>query len=161
MKTDKKAQGSTPTVEELQAELELARQAEVRAKESELRSLADYHNLVRRTQEDRQRIVKFATKELVSDLLQPLDHLSLAAQQLKDTGLKMSLEQLWKVLNQYGLEEINPLNQEFDVTLMDVVEKQGEADVVTSVVKKGYKLNGEVIQHAKVVVGSPDKKSTK
>lgn len=145
-------------VAELTTQLQQARQAETRAKESELRSLADYHNLVRRTQDDRIKLVKFANKELISDLLQPLDHLGLAADQLNDSGLNMTIQQLWKVLNEYGLEEINPLNQPFDVTLMDVVEKKGDTEIVTNVIKKGYKLNGEVIQHAKVAVGLPNKK---
>ena len=142
-------------VDQLKTELQQARQAEVKAKESELRSMADYHNLVRRTQEDRAKLVKFANRELIIDLLQPLDHLSLAAQQLNDAGLTMTLQQLWKVLNEYGVEEINPVNQAFDVNLMEVVETQGEGETVITVVKKGYKLNGEVIQHAKVIVGSP------
>jgi len=144
------------SLDQLQQELEQARQAEIRAKESELRSLADYHNLVRRTQDDRVKLVKFANRELIADLLQPLDHLSLAAQQLNDSGLTMTLQQLWKVLNEYGVEEVNPINQPFDVHLMEVVDKQGDGDIVVTVVKKGYKLHGEVIQHAKVIVG--DKK---
>lgn len=169
MKTDKTAQQPDPQlagqaqakvvdqqlVDQLKTELEQARQAEVKAKESELRSMADYHNLVRRTQDDRAKLVKFANRGLIADLLQPLDHLSLAAHQLNDAGLTMTVQQLWKVLNEYGVEEIDPINQPFDVNLMEVVETQGKGDLVITVINKGYKLNGEVIQHAKVIVGSP------
>lgn len=138
---------------QLQEELETAREAERKARESELRSLADYHNLVRRTSEDRGKLIKFANQQLIADLLQPLDHLGLAAAQLNDPGLNMTVQQFWQVLNDNGLEEINPVNQPFDVELMEVVEKQGEGDKVIAVVKKGYTLNGQVVQHAKVIVG--------
>lgn len=157
MKTDTTAK-QPADLEALQQELEQARAAEIRAKESELRSLADYQNLVRRTSEDRVKLVKFANRELITDLLQPLDHLSLAAQQLNDSGLNMTVQQLWKVLNEYGVEEVNPVGKSFDVQTMEVVEKQGDGDTVLTVIKKGYTLHGEVIQHAKVIVGTSIKK---
>lgn len=140
-------------IKKLQEELAKAQATAQKAKDAELRSLADYQNLVRRTQEDRSRLVLFANKDLIEDLLQPLNHLSLAAAQLKDAGLSMTVDQLWQALNKYGLEEINPVNQPFDLETMEVVEKKGNSDTVLSVISKGYKLNGDVIQHAKVVVG--------
>lgn len=129
------------------------------AQESERRARADYQNLVRRTQEERTMLIKLATKSFVSDLLQPLSHLTLAANQIKDKGLDMVISQLWQALEQQGLKEINPLNQSFDLHTMDAVDKEGDVDiddedtVVVKVVKSGYSLNGEVIEHAKVVVG--------
>lgn len=145
---------ATAQVKKLETALAEAQTAAQKAKDSELRSLADYQNLVRRTQEDRARLVLFANKDLIEDLLQPLNHLGLAAAQLKDAGLQMTVDQLWQALQKYGLEEINPLNQPFDLNTMEVVEKKGDSDNVVGVVSKGYKLNGEVIQHAKVVVGN-------
>ena len=123
-------------------------------KEAQLRSQADYHNLVRRTQEDRAKLVKLATLGLVEDLLQPLDHLSMAAAQLKDAGLDMVIKQFWSVLNQQGLEELQVLGKPFDAHTMEVVDKVGDSETVTQVVSRGYQLNGEVIRHAKVVVGA-------
>lgn len=133
-------------VEQLQAQLTAATDREKRA-------LADYQNLVRRTQEDRARSAKLASLEFVHSLLQPLDHLSLAAAQLQDQGLNMVVQQLWKALQEQGLEEITVLHQPFDPELMEVVDKQGEGDTVQKVVKKGYRLNGEVIQVAQVIIG--------
>lgn len=139
-------------IEELQAQLQ-------QAKEAQLRSQADYQNLQRRTQEDRVRTTKLATRELMTDLLQPLDHLSMAAAQLQDPGLDMTIKQFWQMLENHGLREIEVMGRPFDVQLMEVVERQGDGEIVTGVVKRGYTLNGEVVQHAKVIVGHPGKAS--
>lgn len=132
------------------AELEAALLA---SSEREKRVLADYQNVVRRSQEDRIRFIKMAASEFVESLLAPLDHLSLAATQLQDAGLNMVITELWQVLKTQGLEEIEVLNKSFDVSVMEVVDKKGKASKVTSVVSRGYRLNGEVIRHAKVVLG--------
>jgi molecular chaperone GrpE len=139
-------------VEELQ-------NAVTKAQESEKRAVADYQNLIRRNQFERSQLVKLATKGLTQDLLQPLDHLALAAKQLNDPGLNMVISQFWQKLQEHGLEEINPVGEPFDVTTMEAVELNGKDQddaslVVTQVRQKGYKLNGEVIQFARVVLKS-------
>lgn len=141
-------------IEKLNGELELAR-------EKERRAVADYQNLVRRQREEKVKIAKFAALDLVETILDPLTHLSLAAEQINDQGLNMVISQLWMKLNEAGLEEINPIGQEFDVETMEAVvdpssnaegvENHGKQTVV-KVVAKGFRLNGEVIRHAKVVV---------
>ncbi|MDQ3008621.1 MAG: nucleotide exchange factor GrpE [bacterium] len=145
-------------LDDLELELQQAQEALIAAQESERRSLADYQNLVRRTQADRIKMAKMANQELVVALLQPLDHLELAAKQINDQGLTMVVTQLWQTLNQQGLEKLDIDGKKFDPVLMEVVDKNGEGDVVTSVLQQGYQLNGEVIQPAKVVVGTEIKK---
>lgn len=148
-------------IEDLQAELLLA-------KEKERRAVADYQNLVRRSGEERIRIAKLAALDFVEVLLEPLSHLSLASDQLNDQGLKMVVDQLWRKLNEVGLEEINPLGQPFDVNTMEAIldpnkaissgensakkDEKNQIHKVAKVVAKGYKLNGEVVRHAKVIV---------
>lgn len=146
---------------DLQQQLEELQKQLQQAQEAEKRAMADYQNLVRRTQEERAHLIKLATKSLVGDLVQPLDHLSLAAQQIKDKGLDMVISQLWHVLEDHGLKEIRPLGEKFDLSTMEVVDKEAdvtdEEAVVVKVVKTGYMLNGEVIQHAKVAMGKKNK----
>lgn len=148
-------------IEDLQAELLLA-------KEKERRAVADYQNLVRRSSEERIRVAKLAALDFVEVLLEPLSHLSLASDQLNDQGLKMVVDQLWRKLNEVGLEEINPVGQLFDVNTMEAVldpsknissgenptkkDEKNQTHKVSKVVAKGYKLNGEVVRHAKVIV---------
>lgn len=128
-------------------------QAAADAQHKEQRAYADYQNLVRRTQEERAKLAKFASQQLIEDLLQPLEHLSMAADQLSDPGLDMVTSQLAQTLQQHGLEEIYPLGKPFDLETMEVVEQNGGDDIVSAVVKRGYKLHGKIIQHAKVVLG--------
>ena len=120
--------------------------------EREKRILADYQNLQRRSQEERLAFIKMANKDLFEALLQPLGHLSLAAASLKDRGLDMVIEQFWKELQNFGLAEIEVLGKEFDLKTMEVVDKKGDGEKVVEVVRKGFTLNGEVIQHAQVIL---------
>jgi molecular chaperone GrpE len=144
---------SLSQVEQLQLQL-------VQAQESERRAQADYQNVVRRSRDERLQFVKMATKDLVTDLLQPLEHLGLAAGQIDDTGLNMVVSQLWQKLADHGLEEIEVMGLPFDVSTMEAVENGESATdeqsdlVVTQVQRAGYKLSGQVVQFARVVMGS-------
>ncbi|AKM81121.1 MAG: Protein GrpE [Candidatus Pacebacteria bacterium GW2011_GWF2_38_9] len=120
--------------------------------EREKRVLADYQNLQRRSQTERLAFIKMANKDFCQVLLQPLEHLSMAAANLKDRGLDMVVEQFWKELRDFGLEEIEVLAKKFDLETMEVVDKKGDGEKVVEVVRKGYSLNGEVIQHAQVIL---------
>ena len=121
----------------------------------ELRALADYQNLIKRTREEKLAFAKMANRELVAEILEPLEHLSLAALQLKDQGLDMIVKNFWQKLEAQGLEEILPQQgQNFDEKLMEAVLSQGKniEGKVERVMSKGYRLNGEVICHAKVAI---------
>ena len=120
--------------------------------EREKRVLADYQNLQRRSQEERMNFIRMANKDFCEVLLAPLEHLSMAASNLKDRGLDMVIEQFWKELKNFGLAEIEVLGQKFDLKTMEVVDKKGEGEEVVGVVRKGYTLNGEVIQHSQVIL---------
>lgn len=122
------------------------------AKRREQVALADYQNLVRRTSEERSKVAKLAAKNFVEDLIQPLNHLSLASEQLNDAGLNMVITQLWQALEQNGLKKIDALGKPFDVTLMEASEISEKGETVVKVISEGYTLNNEVIQHAKVIL---------
>jgi len=135
-----------------------------KARESELRAMADYQNLVRRTQEDYGKMAKFANLTLIESLLQPLEHLYLAKEQLKDQGLSMVYQQFMQVMQEEGLEEINALGKEFDSATMEVVNKenvakQDQVNKVLKVAQRGFRLHGDVIRHTKVIVGEMAKKN--
>ena len=118
------------------------------------RALADYQNLERHMAEANLRMVKLATKEFVESLVGPYVHLKMAASHLHDKGLEMVLRQFQQVFEVQGLEEINPVDQEFDAETMEAIEtKEGKENVVLEVAQEGYRLNGIVIKPAKVVVG--------
>jgi molecular chaperone GrpE len=120
--------------------------------EREKRILADYQNLVKRNQEERVKFLQLANQGLIETILSPLEHLSLAAEQIEDQGLDMVIRDFWQVLEEAGVEEIYPKGEKFNLETMEVVDKEGEGQTVAKVVKRGYRLNGLVIQHAKVIV---------
>lgn len=123
------------------------------AQEKEKRALADYQNLLRRTEQERSRVAQFANKYLIQGLLPVVENLDKAAKQLNDSGLSIVVNQFWEVLKEAGLEKIEAEGKEFDVETMEAVSRKGEGDQVVDVIQAGYKLKGEVIQHAKVVLG--------
>lgn len=154
----KKSPKAEVKADALQQQVESLHEQLQECQEGQRRAQADYQNLVRRSAEERQNLVKYAEQDLIQDLLQPLDHLDLAAQQLQDKGLLMVTEQLWKTLADHGLEQLSVMHQPYDLERMEVVEIEGdvpeaEAQVI-KIVKHGYQLNGKVIQHAKVVLGA-------
>lgn len=132
------------------AELELVLK---QSQERERRALADYQNLTRQQAQQRANLVKMANLDLIMAILEPIEHLSLASEQINDQGLNMIINQLWQKLNGLGLEEIETLGKKFDLETMEVVEKTGQAKKVTKVLRPAYRLNGQIIQHAQVVLG--------
>jgi molecular chaperone GrpE len=118
------------------------------------RSLADYSNLEKRIENQRQLFVTLATTSLLSKIIEVLDDLYLSNQHLKDSGLKMVIDKFVSVLESEGIEEIETEKLTFNPESMDCVEVvPGKQDQVVSVKKKGYRLNGHVIRPAQVVVG--------
>ena len=118
------------------------------------RSLADYANLEKRNENQRQFFVTLATTSILTKMIDVLDDLNLAQKHLNDPGLKMAIDKFNSVLKTEGLEEINPVNLEFDPQFMECVEVvDGQTNFVVEIKKLGYKLNGHVIRPAQVTVG--------
>ncbi len=140
-------------IKDLEQELEALTLQLSQAKDREARAFADYQNLVRRTQEEKKRLYKVASKDFVEAILQPLEHLSMATEQLNDKGLSMVVDQLWRSLEQQGLKEIDALGKKFDLETMEVVDKEGDGEKVVKIVTRGYRLHDEVVKHVKVILG--------
>jgi molecular chaperone GrpE len=143
---------SVPDLKSLTTKVQALELALSQCQERERRALADYQNLLRQSQNQRANLIKLANADLLLAILEPLEHLSVANEQLQDEALNMIVKQMWKRLNDMGLEEIEVLNKKFDVEVMEAIEKEGDGDKVVKVLRKGYQLNGEVIQHARVVL---------
>ncbi len=144
---------SSLEVNKLTAQVHDLEQALWQSQERERRALADYQNFQRQTQQQRANLLKLANADLLLTILEPLEHLSTASEHIQDEALTMIINQLWKRLKEIGLEEIEVLGKKFDLETMEAVEKKGNGDKVIKVLRKGYRLNGEIIQHAQVVLG--------
>jgi len=143
--------GSTKAVGEIQKLQEEIASLEQNWK----RALADYQNLVKRIESEKQEIVKLAGLNIVNKLLPALDTLELAASHTSDQGVTLAVNQFKQVLAEEGLEEINPaVGDKFDPSLHECTERlSGEpVESIAEVVRKGYKINGLVLRPARVKV---------
>lgn len=118
------------------------------------RSLADYANLEKRIESQRQLFVALTTTAIVSKMIDILDDLYLTYDHLKDPGLKIAIDKFISVLTSEGLTEIKALNEPFNAENMEcIATTPGPENQVVKVNKKGYLLNGHCLRPAQVVVG--------
>ncbi|MFA5109080.1 MAG: nucleotide exchange factor GrpE [Patescibacteria group bacterium] len=123
-----------------------------------LRALADYQNLLKQTAKDREEFVKYAVSDFLQDIIPVYDHLKLSLSGLSEeeakspwaVGVRHVLKQFKDILASRGVEEIKTVGEKFDHDLMEAIDGKGET--VMQEIMPGYKLNGKVIRHAKVIV---------
>lgn len=123
-------------------------------KNSYLRALADYQNFEKRAGEEREELLKSASRRMITKLLPLLNNLEKAEVFVKDPGLKLIKDELEKILKEEGLEEIEVADSIYNPETAEAVEiVDGEQDnKIVEVIRKGYKLNNKVIQPAQVKV---------
>jgi len=118
------------------------------------RALADYDNLVKRTEAEKAIWMGFARKDLLIKLLPVIDSLDTAQKHLKDPGLDLVLAEARKIFENEGIVEIDTRGV-FDENLHEAIDASpgGKKNMIAEVLLKGYKFtDGEVIRHAKVKV---------
>jgi len=120
------------------------------------RALADYDNLRKRVEREKEGFGRLANLRLILKLLPVLDVLKQAQIHLKDQGVAMTIGQFEDALKQEGIEEIKTkVGDEFNPELMEVIEVvPGKSDnIVSEVSLTGYRFTeGLIIRHAKVKV---------
>lgn len=121
------------------------------------RYAADYQNLEKRINEEKSSWIKTANKDLIIKLLPVLDDLYKANDHLKDPGLTLIIQKLNGILNKEGLTTFISLGMPFNPESMNSLgtaeaDEQKDGRVVEEV-RSGYKLNGQVIRPAEVIVG--------
>lgn len=122
--------------------------------ESWKRAIADYKNLERRCNEEKDAVVKFSNLVLLERLIPVLDNLENLMSHLNDKGLEITVKQLRDLIRDEGVEDINAVGETFDPMFMEATEiVEGEDGKVVEVVHKGYKLNDRVLRPARVKVG--------
>lgn len=118
------------------------------------RALADYQNLEKRVNDERQMFARFAAKNIIIKLLTIVDDLEKAQIHLKDQGLGLTLKKLHDLLKEEGVAKIEVAGKDFDVHTMEaVVIEEGKADnQVLEELRAGYKMYGAVLRPAQVKV---------
>lgn len=123
------------------------------------RALADYANLEKRIDNEKQSFVKYSNLRLLEKLLPILDDLEAAEKHLKDQGLILAVKKFKEFLKSEGVEEIKAQGEEFQPEAMEVIEMvEGPKNKVIEVSNKGYLIDNKILRVAKVKVGSGQKK---
>src|SRR3989338_11699391 len=131
------------------------------------RSAAEFQNVRKRDAEDNERFRKFATENLLAELLPVLESFNIAfsnkeAWEKVDKNLRTGVEyianQLKGVLETNGLKELNPIGEKFDSMVHEAVEFEEVADesknqLITAGIHKGYSFYDRVLKAPKVKVG--------
>ncbi len=128
------------------------------------RDKADFINARKRDQEAQKDFARFSNENLISELMPVLDSFNMAignkeAWEKVDknwrTGVEYIANQFKKVLEDFGLKEIDPLGKPFDPMRDEAIEDGKQGSIVTTVIQKGYELNGKILKAPKVKVGEP------
>ncbi|MEE9201771.1 MAG: nucleotide exchange factor GrpE [Dehalococcoidia bacterium] len=132
------------------------------------RAQADYQNLKRRTEQEKEEAVGFANAMLILGLLPVLDDMERAFATISTElagltwvdGIRLIYRKLRAALEASGLSEIHAVGQPFDPNLHEaVVHQEGEEGQVLAELQKGYKLHDRVIRPTMVVVGKSGEES--
>ena len=152
-------------VQELEAQL-----AETAKKEQDLllRTRAEIDNIRRRTEQDVEKAHKFALEKFAKDILNTIDNLERALAtpaNMEDesvkalfNGVELTLKELLATVARFGVEPVGVVGEIFNPDLHQAISMQPmegfETNQITTVLQKGYLLNGRVIRPAMVMVAA-------
>lgn len=121
------------------------------------RALADYQNLLKRSEKEKIEFALYANGSLILRLLSILDYLEKIQDYLKDEGLALAIKEFKGVLAEEGLIEVEAIGKKFNPDSMEAVETmEGKEEKVIEVSSKGYWLKDKLIRPAKVKVSVID-----
>ncbi len=167
-------QDETAQAESVAAEVDRAVGLEVEVatlKDQLLRALAETENLRRRSQREREDVVKYAAAPLIKDLVGVVDNLrramsSVSAEALEAdehlktfmTGLEMTETELNAVFEKHHIVRIEPLGEPFDPhsheAMYEIPDPEAASGTVLHVLQPGYRLHGRLLRPAQVGVAA-------
>ncbi len=129
------------------------------------RLLAEFDNFRKRTEREREDLVKFAARDVVKDVLSTVDNLARALDGAKDKaddpfvqGVKLVYDGLLKTLADHGATPLDSVGEPFDVNyheaLAQMPSPEVEEGVIMNEVTRGWLLHGKLLRAAKVVVSA-------
>ena len=161
MQNDSEEQAQEPT---LQEKYEAALDQIEEQKTDFLRRIAEFENIKKRLQKEKEDFAKYSNEKFLSDIFPVLDSLEMTLSHVKDEekdtpivkGVDLILKQFLDVLKKQGLEEIDGTGEKFDPNTQEAVSTaphpEGQSDIVIQTHRKGYKLKDRVLRAAMVTV---------
>lgn len=157
---------SPEAIQNLQTALATAQEHEKAAQDKYLRLHAEFDNYRRRTAREQLDLIETANGKLLERLSEVQDNFERAFAEENKTGnteafekgMQLIHEQFRRVLTEFGLEQLDPIGQEFDPNNHEAFLKQPSEQIpeghVIQVFQKGYKIKNKLLKTAKVVVSA-------
>jgi molecular chaperone GrpE len=129
------------------------------------RTQADFENFRKRMARENAAAVDRGVEKLAKELLPALDHLDSAIRAAEEhdagewvNGIRLVQEEFLTALGRVGIQVFAPIGEEFDPNEHEAMAQQpseeADAGTVLQVYQQGYRLNGQVLRPARVVVSS-------
>jgi molecular chaperone GrpE len=147
-------------------EIEIANETIASVKDQLLRKAAEFENYKRRMEQNSINFAKYASENILLELLPVIDDLSRSLKSGKEKlendpfykGVELIYNKFNKILESQGVKAIESIGKEFNVDYHDVMMQVPRTDVaphfIVEEIEKGYFLYDKVIRHAKVVVAT-------
>ena len=154
-----------PSINELEQRIAALELEAEEHKNNWLRSVADFKNYKRRTESEREELIRNASAGLIMKMLPVVDDLQRAMEHVPEEignhqwmgGVKMVQRKLETILEGQGLQPIAALGEEFDPNFHEAVMfeegDEQQANKVVQELQRGYKLGERVLRPTMVKVG--------
>lgn len=135
-------------------------------KDKYLRSMAEFENFRRRTNQEKADWIKRSTEKLALNVCDVLDNFERALAQFAELdkdeklfqGVSLIEQQLRNVLEKEGVVKIEALGQDFDPALHEALahipSEDFEENTVAAIIQNGYTMQNIVIRPVRVAVSS-------
>lgn len=135
-----------------------------------LRLYADFENYRKRVNRDKEDLVKYGNESLLYELLPAIDNLDLALKHASDNpaegivqGVEITLKELQRILEKFGLSRIEAEGKCFDPSVHHAMMQEEREDLnekmVTRELRAGYLYRDKVLRPSLVAVSvRPQKK---
>ncbi len=136
-----------------------------------LRLYAEFENYKKRVNKDKEELVRYGNESLIHELLPVIDNLEMALKHAPDNissglvqGVEITLRELRKALEKFGLTAIEAENKPFDPIVhhaMSQVERDDvDENTVVEEFRKGYMLKDKVLRPSFVAVSKKPVKTS-
>ena len=136
-----------------------------------LRLYAEFDNYKKRVNKDKEELVKYGNESLMYELLPVIDNLELALKHATEEpiagivqGVEMTLKELQRTLEKFGLTKIDAKGKKFDPSIhhaMTQVEREDiEEKMVAEELRTGYIYRDKVLRPSLVAVSIKPQKNT-
>jgi molecular chaperone GrpE len=158
--------GDVGTAKEAEDSLAALKAEFAEMKDKYLRLYAEFENYKKKTQKDKEELLRYGNESLIYDLLPVIDTLEIALKHLCEgdndkaqsltQGIENTLREFLRVLEKFGLKSIEAAGKPFDPAYHHAMSRiegvEHEDNIVVEEFRKGYVFNNKVLRPSLVAV---------